>query len=243
MHIARLARLRERVRDTLRYEGPLVLLWRILAKFFPPLGSVGIATLYEKDLTHPVVEVRAKADVTITEAGGSDIEQVVELVTRCERGSAEEVADVRREILERLRRGAKCFVAKAGDEIVHYNWLALRWAESLPIGSGGRFIILNDDEAFCMNAYTVTAWRGRGIHTAVLYKMLLWLRAVPIQRAYTVVGNENKSSWKTHERLGWSVRGTILYFKWRGMDRAWACGTRGVSSRFIAKDIPRLPRS
>jgi hypothetical protein len=28
-------------------------------------------------------------------------------------------------------------VAKIGDEIVHYDWLTFRWAESLPISSGG----------------------------------------------------------------------------------------------------------
>ncbi len=37
---------------------------------------------------------------------------------------AEEVHDLR-------RRRARCFVAKIGDEIVHYNWLIFGWAETL----------------------------------------------------------------------------------------------------------------
>jgi GNAT superfamily N-acetyltransferase len=224
-------------RDTWRREGGAPLLWRALAKCLSPLGSFGTATLYEKDLSHPVVEVRSNADVTITEAAGSDIEQVLALAAESERLSVKAVADV---VAERLRRGARCFVAKAGGEVVHYNWVAFRWAETLPIGAGGHFIVLNDDEAACINAHTVPAWRGRAIHPAVLHTMLLWLRAAGVRRAYTVVGNENKRSWKTHERLAWTVRGTILYFRPRRMDKAWVLRTRGIPSRFVAVEPPRI---
>ena len=48
MSLVRTARLRELggfAREALRYEGALVLLWRIVMKLLSPLGSVGIATL------------------------------------------------------------------------------------------------------------------------------------------------------------------------------------------------------
>ena len=239
MQFVRVIQLGEKIRDTLRHEGFLIVLWRVLVKFLSPVGSVGMATLYEKDLTRPIVEVNAKVDVTVTEAAGSDIVRVVELMAWHAYGSAEAVAETDKGVQELLGRGARCFVAKIGDEIVHYNWLAFQWAESLPISSGGRFIVLENDEAFCMNAYTVPPWRGRAIHTAVLHTMLLWLRRAGVRKAYTVVSNDNKSSWKTHERLGWGVRGTMLYFKRRGKDGAWVWGTRGILRRFVAEEIPR----
>ncbi len=240
MSIVRTARLRELgglAREVLRYQGALVLLWRIVIKLLSPLGSVGIAILYEKDLRRPILDVRAKVDVSIAEAAGPDIDRVMELMARQPHGSRPtDGTEVRTHARELLQRGAKCFVAKVGDEIVHYNWLAFHWAEVLPISSGGRFIVLNDDEAFCMDAYTLPAWRGRAVHTAVLHTMLVWLRAAGIQTAYTVVRNDNKSSWKTHERLEWTVRGMVFYLKQRKMRRAWVFRTHGIASRFVVPD-------
>jgi hypothetical protein len=245
MSRVRTARIRELAglaSATLRYEGALVFLWRIVMKLLSPLGSFGIATLYEKDLRYPIVDVRAKVDIIIIEATGLvDIERMMEVMASAPRGSRViDVAEVRTHVRELLQRGAKCFIAKVGDEIVHYNWLIFHWADVLPIFSGGgRFIVLNDDEAFCTNAYTVAAWRGRAVHAAVLHKMLVSLRAAGIRKAYTVVRNDNKSSWKTHERLEWTVLGTVLYVKHRKMRRAWVCRTHGIASRFVATEKPR----
>jgi GNAT superfamily N-acetyltransferase len=251
MSSVRTARLRELAglaRAALRYEGALVFLWRIVMKVFSPLCSFGVVTLYEKDLRGPIVDVRAKVDVMITEAAGLDIERVMEVMVSALRGSRRaDAAQVRTDVRELLQRGAKCFVAKVGDEIVHYNWMMFHWAEVLPIASegaiasGGRFIVLNDDEAFCTTAYTVPAWRGRAIHTAVLHTMLVWLRAAGIRKAYTAVRSDNKSSWKTHERLEWTVLGMVLYVKPLTIRRAWVCRMHGIASRFVAPEKPRRP--
>src|SRR4029453_15507638 len=105
------------------------------ARLLSPLGTVGIATLYELDLTRPLVEARARGEVPIREATESDFEQVAEL--------ADGQGTASRELRERVRRGSRCFVAKIGAEVVHYNWLAFGWADVLPIAPAGRFIVLN----------------------------------------------------------------------------------------------------
>ena len=77
-------------------------------------------------------------------------------------------------------------------------------------------------------------WRGKGVHTAVLNAMLDFLQKTGYRAAYTDVGTDNRSSWKTHERLGWEVCGTALDFRPRGGDTIWRWRMRGTLYPFSA---------
>lgn len=225
-------------KHTFRYKGFRALLWKALVMCLTPLGKLGLESLCQKDLTQPLGEVWAKADITVCIATEADIEQLVTLVAGLwghtgELGPYNELG-IRGTILDRFRRGQKCFVGKIEREIVHYNWIGFDWEET--IAGTGCFIRLRDDEAVCHDALTVEAWRGRGIHTAVHNQMLLFLKEAGYRRAYTVVGTLDRSSQKTHHRLDWQFSGTMLYFIPHGADKALIWRIKGVLDPFVYRE-------
>jgi glycosyltransferase involved in cell wall biosynthesis len=225
-----------RTLDTLRYEGLPILLWRTFSRCLSPLGTLQPWTFYQWDLTRPIGERPARAGISVALAAESDIDQLEALVAQ--RYGPTDIGPyaklgIRPTIVHRLRQGLRCFVARMGAEIVHYNWIAFRPEESL--GDSAAFIVLGGSEAYCSDAFTVEAWRGKGIHTAVLNQMLLFLQQTGYRKVYTDVGSDNKSSWKTHERLGWEVCGTALDFRRRGARTLWRWRLRGSLSPFTPK--------
>lgn len=222
--------------DTLRYEGVPILLWRVLSRCLVPFGTLQPWTFYEHDLGRPIPAVRTAADVRIMQATESDVQELATLVAR--RYGPTPIGPyarlgIRATIVHRLRRGLRCFVARtATGEIVHYNWIAVGREETL--GPVGASILLRDGEAYCSDAYTVETWRGRSIHTTVLRAMLVWLHQAGYRKAYTDVGTDNKSSWKAHERLGWTMCGLAVDFIPRGGRRIWRIRLGGGANPFFA---------
>jgi L-amino acid N-acyltransferase YncA len=194
-----------------RRKGVHVSLWRVLAGCLSPFGELSLTRLYEKDLTGPMAAFAGKVNVTIGQATGSDIERVAELGATL--GSLTASA-LRAQFSDRIRRGARCFVAKIDNQVVHYNWLIFDRMESWPSTQ-----VLREREAYCTDAYTVDAWRGRAIHTEVLYRMLLFLQEAGYRRAYTIVAAKNEASWKTHHRLQWQLSGIAFCFKPRNRSK------------------------
>jgi hypothetical protein len=227
-------------KHTLRYKGFRAMLWKALRTYLTPLGQLGLESLCQKDLTQPLGVVRAKADITVCIATEADIDQLVTLVAGLwgptgGRGPYTELG-IRGTILDRFRRGQKCFVGKIGREIVHYNWIGFDWEET--IAGTGRFIRLRDDEAVCHDGLTVEAWRGRAIHTAVHNQMLLFLKETGYRRAYTVVGTLDPASQKTHHRLDWQFSGTMLCFIPHGAGKARIWRIRGTLDPFVYRKKP-----
>ena len=223
------------LKQTFRYQGFRALLWEALVTCVTPFGKLGLESLCRKDLTQPLGEVRAKTDITICIATEADIEQLVTLAAGLwghtgDLGPYNELG-IRGTILDRFRRGQKCFVGKIGEKIVHYNWIGFHWEET--IAGTGRFIRLRDDEAVCHDALTVEAWRGKAIHTVVHNQMLLFLKAAGYQRAYTVVGTVDRSSRKTHHRLDWQFSGTMLYFIPHGAGKVRIWRIKGTLDPFV----------
>lgn len=229
--------------ETLRYEGPHILLWRTLRMCISPLGVMGLITFYKKDLTQPLGEIRAKVPLNIGQATESDIEQLVTLVKK-RYGPAKNMLGqyrnrgIRDNILERFRQGHRCFVGKIGTEIVHYNWIFFHWKES--IAGTGRFINLRDDEALMDDACTAEAWRGKGIHGDVHNQMLLFLQQAGYRKAYTIGTSDNKSSQKPLHRIGWKISGTMFYFIPRGAEKARIFRIKGTLAPFVDKQAPIL---
>lgn len=225
--------------DTLRYDGVHILLWRTLKMGLLPLGHLGFATLYEKDLSQPLAVIQAKVDVTINQAGEDDIDQLATLVAR-RYGPTENLewyskCGIRDTILQRFRQGQRCFVGRIGTQIVHYNWIFFRWEESVP--GTGCFIHLKDDEALCNDTFTLEPWRGRAIHTASNSQMLLFLQQSGYRKAYTVASS-SRSARKTLDRVAWEHSGTMLYFIPRGAQKAWIWRIQGTLAPFVFRQTP-----
>lgn len=212
--------------EIIRYEGLHYFLLQAVTRFMAPVGQLGLKALCQKDLTRPLKEIRAKVDIIASRATEKDIEQITALVVkRWGPKARKDYGILRDDILRKLRRGSMCFVAKIGTKIVHYNWIFFKSIE--PLTGVGPCIQLNDDEALCDDAYTEEAWRGKAIHTAIQYEMLLFLKKAGYRRIYTPAGLNNKSSLKTHHRLGWEFSGTMLYFVPHGSKWAWVWRIKG----------------
>lgn len=224
--------------ETLRYEGIHILLWRMARMCLSPLGVLGMETFYWKDLTQPLKEFRAKVNITICRATASDMEQLTTLLGR-RYGPRTHMSEKYRDIfLKRFRDGNECFVAKIGTEIVSYNWII--YDQKMQVANGYRSIHLKDDEVYTDDAYTAEVWRGKGIHTAGLNQMLLFLQQSGYQRVYTWANTDNKSSQKTHQRLGWEFFGTILYFIPRRAKKAWIWKLNGTLEHFLGDQMPSV---
>jgi len=224
---------------TLRYEGLHLLLWRFLKLCLLPLGNLGFAVFYQKDLTKPIQEIRAKVDLTVGPATKSEIDQLTWLVA-LRYGPVKNLEwysrlGIRETILERFRKGQKCFVGRIGAEIVHYNWIFFNLEESVP--RTGCFIRLKEEEALMNDAFTIEALRGKNVHGAVHSQMLLFLQRAGYRRAYTIVSS-NKSSRKTLGRVIWEPLGIMLYFIPRGAKRAWIGRIKGTLKPFANRQDP-----
>jgi hypothetical protein len=221
--------------ETLRYEGPHYVFLRALPVCFSPLGTLGLLNFFQKDLTEPVREIQAKVEITVSQATESDIDQITMLVKRryAHSGTLEWYSKlgIRDTILERFQRGCKCFVAKIGEEIVHYNWIFFQREEVDP--GTGLFIYLKDDEALCNDGSTSEAWRGKSIHTAVNNHMLRFLQRTGYRKAYTIVASQHKSSQKGLYRVGWTYSDSLLYFIFHRTKKCLKWRIRGSLFPFI----------
>jgi GNAT superfamily N-acetyltransferase/ssRNA-specific RNase YbeY (16S rRNA maturation enzyme) len=105
----------------------------------------------------------------------------------------------------RRRRGHKCFVAKTGGAVIASNWLFFG-AEV----ERADFTALCEGEVWCSDAYTEPSWRGYGIHTGLLSRMIQWADAAGYRIAYTDIVAYNRDSWITHYRLGWKLVQVVI---------------------------------
>jgi len=192
-------------------------------KCVSPLGRLELAILYEMDLTRPIERIRAKVETTLAQATPSDVKEL-----------SDHTSSMPEATIQRVQRGEVCFIARVGPRIVHSNWLSFRWKESL----AGRFIVLDEDAAYCGDAYTDAAWRGLGIHTEVNSTMLRFLQEKGFRRAYTWAYADNRSSRKTMERVGWRRSGVMLAFTPRRARQAHIWRISGRLDPFIGPRIP-----
>ncbi len=222
-------------RHTFRYSGLRGLLWRAAESCLAPIGQAGLESICRKDLTAPLADVTARADIDISMATEDDIDRLVAVIEsnwagRDGLGPYGELG-FRGTVVARFERGQKCFVAKVGDDIAHYNWIALDWGEAIA-GTGLIARLTEGEEAICHDGFTVGAWRGLGIHPAVNNAMLQWLKESGYRYAYTVVGTVSRSSNITHHRLDWEFTGVMLYLISRRTGRAWVWRVRGTLAPF-----------
>jgi RimJ/RimL family protein N-acetyltransferase len=227
----RLRRARSQFREELRFGGVSGLLLRAGERAFSPIGQAGLESICTKDLTTPLEEVKARAEIEIGLAGEDDVDQLEQLVASMWPSSYQygpyAALGHRKTIVSRLQRGQKCFVARVGPDIVHYNWISLDWDEAIA-GTGVVAFLAPGQEAVCHDGFTVTAWRGKGIHTAVNNAMLRWLQDAGYRTAYTVVGTLDRRSNITHHRLGWRFSGVFFYLISRRTRRAWVLRVKGT---------------
>lgn len=222
--------------NILRYNGLRVLLWRLLQRSLLRFGRLELVTFFKRDLTQPLREIQDRVGLTIARATESDLKSLAVLMgERNKIKKVEEEGMVQPLAQSRFQKGNWCFLGKIGVEIIHYNWISFQGDESLP----GHFLQLEKDEAYCLDAFTLREWRGKGIYPAVHYHALHILQQKGFRKAYTLVDLDNKASRKTHHLHGWKAIGTVLCFTPRGASKGWIWPNYKALARFLEKPAPQ----
>ena len=217
----------------LRYQGLEVFLWRIVVKVCSPIAKLDLQILFEIDLKQPIEQRQARLDCVIEAAGETDLDEILDLqvqlpppeslgeMTDSQELQYAQTARVRdrgkRSFEQALRAGERCFVARIGGRIAHSNWI--RFHDCGP--AEGRPVDLMPGEVYTTDAFTGDAWRGKGLHEAVLTHMLRFAQQRGCHRAYTITDLFKAGSRRGVRRVGWQQRGLILYLTPRGLGRTW----------------------
>jgi ribosomal protein S18 acetylase RimI-like enzyme len=102
----------------------------------------------------------------------------------------------REELLERLKRGNQCLGVKQDGALAAFTWADLSECTS----EWWRFP-LKDNEAYLFDAYTLEAFRGRGIAPYMRYACYMALNRMGRDRFYSVSEVFNAPSLRFKERL------------------------------------------
>lgn len=235
--IRRLRHFGRSARESIRYQGWPILLWRVLVKAVSPVFDLDHQILFEIDLTLPIPQRKARVECVIGQATVADVDQLVAVrfpelppiegraMTDEEeyersvylRRSAHSAQSFRESVLAWLRDGQLCFVARVQGQIAHSNWIMFH--DSGP--SGQRPIRLLPTEVYTTEGHTVEALRGLGLHEAVLSYMLRDAQSRGCKLAYTITDLTKAGARRGVLRVGWKQRGHHLFVTARWLSRTW----------------------
>lgn len=100
-------------------------------------------------------------------------------------------------LLGYLKKGRKCYGIKKGSEVTAFVWIDLKECNFDPL----RFPLRNH-EAYTFSAYTMEAYRGRGIAPYMAYHCYRELQAMGRTRIYSVSEYFNRSAIRYKMKLG-----------------------------------------
>lgn len=118
----------------------------------------------------------------------------------------------------RFREGQACAVAHDGSEVVAYCWLA---TTPVRVAEIGHLVVPGGEDVYLYDAFTVEAWRGRGLFTALLAELLAFARARGRQRALIFALARNRASCRAIERAGFEVFRTAWRVRLGGLEHLW----------------------
>ncbi len=183
--------------------------------WFKLLGELGYRRLLllERTLAQPISDFTPALPLRIDTLKEKEVEDY--LAFRPETG--------RGRVVEALRSGQMCFVARHKSRIVSAGWIASRRAW---IGYLGCELELAAGDAYLSDAFTLEAYRGQGIAPALCLQQLRYLRQAGYGRAIRGTVPENKSAMHAHAKSGFrpvAVLGTLRIGPWRRcFRRPWA---------------------
>ena len=101
---------------------------------------------------------------------------------------------------ERLRRGARCFLAWDGDDLAHGYWMA---ADRVRIDYLERDLVLGAGDVYTYDSYSPPAHRGRGLAQAVGLHAMAVARGEGRLRAFCLPAVENAAGIRPVEAIGY----------------------------------------
>ena len=223
----------------LRYQGPEVLLYRLITKLLSPMVRLDLQILYDIDLSHFDNVLPAKVPVTIERASLADLEEIIEM--QAPRLSSEQMAGLsdederqyalsmqgRAKGMDTYRRQMLAdeyfFVARVGGAIGHSNWLHFHDSGQ----TNNCHLELRPGEVYSTDGFTAVSQRGKRLLEAVATYMLMFARQRGCHLGYTITDMTKAVSRRSLRRIGWRWRGTILYVAVRGLKRTWLLSLGG----------------
>ena len=171
---------------------------RIAADLTRPFRRFEVANIIRKSLVAPIETFTDDREIEIVQASAEEVERAAQSLGRPDPG--------RREMFRwRLRHGYVCFVARASDSIVGYDWLLIH-----PGTDDGDMIALAEGEAFQFDLYVDENWRGHRIAAKLWSAMHLFEKQHGCTAAYSKVSLLNRKSQRAVRRAGWTTSGVVL---------------------------------
>lgn len=113
------------------------------------------------------------------------------------------------QVWERLEQGHQCFIVWASDEPVNIRWC---FVGSVFLPYLGRTLVLDRDEVYFDEVYTVPRYRKQNLDVRSYLFMVSWLKRRGFKKHFCFL-----TSWDT--RLHWCYR--TLHLKRTGEVRSW----------------------
>lgn len=174
------------------------LLARGLIWVLSPVCEFEWSIMFKKDLDSSLEPYRARLATKIFPAREEDILTIV----GCTRFHTHDV------LMDRFRAGNTCLVAKKDGVMAAFNWVVINNTMDACY-----FVEPDEGDAYCMDARTFDPFRGQGLHTELLSRLLIHARKTGRRQAFTRASAANSSSWKSHVRLGWDEVGSMFMFR------------------------------
>jgi GNAT superfamily N-acetyltransferase len=131
---------------------------------------------------------------------------------------------------QRLRDGQVCAVARHGNDIVASCWLTCTPVRVTEIR---RLVVPGPEDVYLYDAFTIPAWRGSGLFSALLQHLLAFARTRGRARALIFALARNRASRRAIERAGFEVFGRVSRVEICGLERLWYRGPRSRAARTI----------
>lgn len=189
-----------RAREILRHQGVKSLWFRALAK-----AGYRRVILFERLLNEPIPEIAGAIPITTSLLKTDEIAEY--LVLR--------PGQTAQEILERLKRGHKCFVLRSSNVIAHACWAGIGTARMEYLDCEIR---LADTTAYLYGSFTAGQFRKLNLATVAYLEMARHFRELGFRRLAAVVVPHNRAALGPVRKAGYRRLGVIRSVKigsWR----------------------------
>jgi GNAT superfamily N-acetyltransferase len=95
--------------------------------------------------------------------------------------------------------GGSCWLALAGDAIVHASWVE---TEAAWVGEVSRYFVVPAGDGYIYESFTRPEMRGRGVYPAVLTAIAAALRPRGLNRLWIAAEQDNRPSLRAMEKAG-----------------------------------------
>jgi len=106
--------------------------------------------------------------------------------------------------------GRMCAIAEIDGDLVHWTFVAFNEAYVMEIE---RKIRVSSDSAYLYAGYTAPEYRGLGIASKAMVKILCYLHERGIKKAHALIHPNNFPSLRYTHKLGFKKIGTITFIK------------------------------